>query len=63
MVIHYWTALGLKSAAIERKIKEVYDEVISRQMINRWYTMFLDDRTDLNHDVCADLPSIIDEDS
>ncbi len=46
VVICHLTTLGLTGAAIERKIKEVYGEVISRQMIDGWYTMFFDSSTD-----------------
>ncbi len=48
---------------IEWKIKEVYNRVICRQMINRWCTIFFDSRIDLNDDVRAGWPSITDEDT
>ncbi len=62
-VIHYLTAMNQVGAAIEWKIKKVYDKVISQQMINRCRTMFLNSRTDLNDDVHAGWPSVTDKDT
>ncbi len=58
-MIHYLTELGPTGATIEREINEVYGKVISRQMINRWCTMFFDSRADVNNNVCTGWLSVI----
>ncbi len=60
MLIRYLTALSVTGATIEWKIREVYSNVLSRQMINEC-TMFLHCCIDLN--VHAGQPSDINEDA
>ncbi len=60
-MIHYLTVVGLTGAAIKWKIKKVYNEVISGQMINRWRTMILDGRADLNDGIHAVRSNFIDK--